>query len=260
MNPIGTFPFGQPILPVTQADRNPRRVFVLGVYASAVHARWVGPDGKQIIAALGVASEPEIFWRGDGVEAILGRISVPREAGHLEPASVKLNGPSGLALDERFLAPLGLTRNEAWLCDLVPHSCMNPRQEVAIRERYMPFVRKNLLPEPAWPEVPKDLASDTRRSEIVAEVLESKASVIITLGDQPLRWFTRHFGSRGRLASYGAGVDDYGHLHPIEMEGRELSLLPLVHPRQAAGLGSHSAGWLDAHEHWVKNASPGLLP
>jgi hypothetical protein len=58
---IGSFPSGQPIRKVTQTDRLPKRVFVLGVYASAMHARWIGQDGKTRIAALAVASEPEIF-------------------------------------------------------------------------------------------------------------------------------------------------------------------------------------------------------
>jgi len=256
---IGVFPFGLPILPVAQKHLKPKRVFVLGVYASAVHARWVGPDGKPVIAAIGVASEPEIFWRGDGVESILSRVSVPREVGRLELASEKLNGPSGVALDERFLAPLGLSRGDAWLCNLVPHSCMNPRQKVAIQDRYMPYVRKSMLPNHTWKPVPQQLATKSRRSEIVAEVLKSKATVIITLGDQPLRWFTRHFGSKGRLATYGTGTADYGRLHPIEIRGREISLLPLVHPRQAAGLGTHSSVWLDVHELWAKKTARNLL-
>ena len=40
----GTFPFGEPLRPVVQIDRGPKDVFVLGVYSSAVHARWVGAD------------------------------------------------------------------------------------------------------------------------------------------------------------------------------------------------------------------------
>lgn len=65
MNVVGIFPFGEPILPLVQPDRTTKRVFVLGVYASAVHARWIGEDGRQKIGAVAVASEPEIFWRGD---------------------------------------------------------------------------------------------------------------------------------------------------------------------------------------------------
>ncbi len=41
MKTLGTFPFGQKVKEVVQKDRIPKQVFVLGVYASAVHARWV---------------------------------------------------------------------------------------------------------------------------------------------------------------------------------------------------------------------------
>ena len=47
---------------------NAKKVFVLGVYASAVHARWK-KDGKVICQALAVASEPRIFWDGNPEEA-----------------------------------------------------------------------------------------------------------------------------------------------------------------------------------------------
>jgi hypothetical protein len=49
MTAIGIFPFGQPVLPVVQRDRTSKKVFVLGVYASAVHARWIGRDGKNLV-------------------------------------------------------------------------------------------------------------------------------------------------------------------------------------------------------------------
>ena len=54
-----TFPFGMPIMPVQQADRSPKRVFVLGVYASAVHARWRG-SGERILNYFKCLSET---WR-----------------------------------------------------------------------------------------------------------------------------------------------------------------------------------------------------
>ena len=102
---VGTFPFGQPIHCVAQADRSPKRVFILGVYASAVHARWCDARGKQMVKALGVASEPSIFWRGEKVEEIISAIDVPAEVGRLEPANGDLNGPSGRSLDEDFSIP-----------------------------------------------------------------------------------------------------------------------------------------------------------
>lgn len=42
---------------------------MLGVYAYAVHAKWLDKDNKVIVMA--VASEPEIFWTGEGVEKII---------------------------------------------------------------------------------------------------------------------------------------------------------------------------------------------
>ncbi len=128
----GCFPFGQPVRIVEQADRTPKDVFVLGVYSSAVHARWRDARGKQVVAALAVASEPVIFWRGEGAAEIIDRIDVPKEVGRLEPAASNLNGPSGRALDELYLGPLGITREHAWLCDLVPSSGKNPGQAKAI--------------------------------------------------------------------------------------------------------------------------------
>ena len=71
---VGTFPFGQPIYRLVQADRGAKRLFILGVYASAVHAWWMNPEGKQIVRALGVATEPCIFWPGEGVDQIVSRM------------------------------------------------------------------------------------------------------------------------------------------------------------------------------------------
>jgi len=102
---VGRFPFGQPVRRVIQADRTPKRVFVLGVYASAVHARWCDVRGRQLVKALGVASEPHLFWRGDGVKDILAVIDVPPTAGWLEPAPRDLNGPSGRSIDEDNIDP-----------------------------------------------------------------------------------------------------------------------------------------------------------
>ena len=108
------YPFGQVVHPLRQQDRTPKKVFVLGVYASAVHARWKR-NGKTECTALAVASEPRIFWDGNIEEAkeIISKISIPKEAGTLEPAGSHLNGPSAKVLDEHILGTLGYTRKDA---------------------------------------------------------------------------------------------------------------------------------------------------
>ena len=115
-----SFPFGMPIRRLLQKERGRKRIFILGVYASAVHARWIGNDDKTLINALAVASEPEIFWNGEGAQGIINSISVPEGGGRLVAADKKFNGPSGRALDSEFLAPLEVDRFECWLCDLPP--------------------------------------------------------------------------------------------------------------------------------------------
>ena len=105
------YPFGKIVQPLVQKDRTPKQVFVLGVYASAVHARW--KKGNEIVCqALAVASEPRIFWDGNPDEAkeIISKIHIPDELGILEPAGSHLNGPSAKVLDEHILAPLGYVR------------------------------------------------------------------------------------------------------------------------------------------------------
>ena len=259
MQEIKTFPFGQPIVSLAQSDRSPKRVFILGVYASAVHARWVGEDGRSIVRALAVASEPEIFWRGEGEDDIIANIPVPLGAGKLLPAGKNLNGPSGKALDKMFLDPLQLKRSDVWLCDLVPYSCMNDRQKAALASKYDEQQEKLSLTDYYWPPVPPILANEQRRAEIAGEVSVASPDIFITLGDQPLRWFTKYFGSKSKLSEYGESTKQYGLLHDISITGRDMKLLPLAHPRQAGKLGSHSVKWANLHESWMKDVARNLL-
>jgi uracil-DNA glycosylase len=261
MTEHGHFPFGSPVYSVHQEVRSRKQVFVLGVYASAVHARWIGEDGRQKMGAVGIASEPEIFWCGgrESAQAAIARISLPSGAGHLEPTSDRLNGPSGRALDDRFLKPLGLEREAAWLCDLVPHSCMNEKQAAALKREYDPCRETLGLPAYGWPLLPRELADANRRMQIEQELEDSGANILITLGDMPLKWFASHYGSARFLRNYGTSTESYGQTQSIEIRGRKLRLLPLVHPRQAARLSGHSAKWADLHDSWMSSQDQGRI-
>jgi uracil-DNA glycosylase len=255
MKSIGTFPFGQPVLEIVQTDRTPKDVFVLGVYASAVHARWINTDGKTVVKALAVASEPTIFWRGEDAESIIDQIVIPNELGKLVPAAEIFNGPSGVALDERILEPLGLERRQVWLCDLVPHSCMNPSQGKAIERAYKPVASKYGLAEPTVPPVPKLLTDEDRRKAILDEIIESEARVLILLGDMPVRWFLAYFDSRWRKLLDFMREGPYGQLVETQVGGRRVQVLPLTHPRQVAKLGQSSYAWYKVHKTWMEQSA-----
>jgi hypothetical protein len=255
-----TFPFGQKVKEVIQQDRTPKRVFVLGVYASAVHAQWIDVNNKTKVKALAVASEPYIFWRGDEAEEFIGKIEIPKELGKLVPANKQYNGPSGIALDELILEPLGLTRGDAWLCDLIAHSCVNPSQRKAIINNYEPLIEEYNLPIPSVPEVPGQLTSDRRRAAIFAELIESGANTLILLGDKPIQWFLKHFDHRwNRLSDFTHGEDSYGQFHSTQIKGKRIKIIPLAHPRQISKLGRSSAKWYEYHQTWM-NQSAHILP
>lgn len=255
MTVLGRFPFGNPLRLVGQTDRTPKRIFVLGVYASAVHARWLDDAGRQLVRALAVASEPTIFWDGSNADAIVSQISLPAGAGSLTPAPARLNGPSGRSLDERFLAPLGVGRDQAWLCDLVPHACLNPSQARALAREYHPQAESLGLPAVELPRVPTRLADDQRRAAIAAELRESQAEILVLLGDQPIKHFLAAWDPRWKaLGDFGTTREMYGRLHKVEVDGRAIQVLPLVHPRQASGLGRHSPAWRALHRGWAAEA------
>jgi hypothetical protein len=249
---IGIFPFGQLVQEILQADRSQKRVFVLGVYASAVHARWIGVDNKTIVNALAVASEPYIFWRGENSEAIIQKIVVPQELGMLVSANRQFNGPSGIALDDLILNPLRLTRKDAWLCDLVPHSCVNPAQAKAIERAYFPAAKKYELSTPTVPPVPIALTDETRRKAIWDEIQESGASTLVLLGDKPIRWFLAFFDSHWKqLTDFMHDGQSYGKVHITHINGKRIEVLPLAHPRQIAKLGHSSSVWYNHHQGWI---------
>jgi len=99
------------------------------------------------------------------------------------------------------------------------------------------------------PPVPKAFADDSRRQEVLAELEESKAELVILLGDEPVRRWLSKFDDRWkRLSDFGA---EYGRRHRVVLGGKSYEVLPLAHSRQVAGLGSHSVKWRAAQEAWT---------
>ncbi len=248
------FPFGEYVHPLVQKDRTPKKVFVLGVYASAVHARWK-KNGNVICQALAVASEPEIFWDGNPAEAeaIISRIHVPEALGTLEPAGRQFNGPSAKVLDDHILAPLGFDRNDAWLCDCLPETRLNPGQVRVIQEKYNPCIEICALNEVTIPKRPSVFCDAKRAEEIADEIMRSKAGLLVLLGDIPIAQFLKRVSdvSYGTLQEY---TDRYGYGNCSEAEicGRKMAVLPLAHPRQIGALGAHSEKWHRAHAEWER--------
>jgi len=245
------YPFGEKVKKVEQKDRTQKEYFVIGVYASAVHAKWIGADDRIKVKALAVASEPEIFWRGNIEEAqrIISKIKTPSEIGRLVVAAPSFNGPSGIELDKSYLKPLGLTRNDIWLCDLLPYSRLNNGQIKAIKREYEPIENKFNLPKVTIERVPSRFSEKERLKEMIEELKVSGAKKIILLGDIPIKEFANKFDTRYRRLS---DFKKYGELHEIVIEDKMYHILPLVHPRQAGKLGRSNYKWFQLHLDWIK--------
>jgi hypothetical protein len=173
MEVVERFPFGAPIQPVTWQQAGPKPVMVIGVYPSAVHARWVDVDGRTRIRAVAMANEPEPFWTGQDADDHIAAVTatVPTVVGRLVGAPGH-NGPSGQALDASVLAPLGLDRDRIRVADIDNRYMANPAQQQALERCYNLLVQKGLLPPVSWrprrpiTKVPAD------RSPSLAEELE----------------------------------------------------------------------------------------
>lgn len=246
------FPFGAPLKKVKQQDRSPKKVFVLGDYASAVHCKWIDVDGKVKVNVLAVASEPYIFWKGDGANEIVEKIKIPSELGTLVPADERFNGSSGNVLDKEFLEPLGYKREDAWLCDLLPYSRINPNQEKSIETYYNPLVEAYNIPECSIPVFnPSELKNQSRLDEILVELEQSQAETIILLGDLPIKHLLSHFSKVKKLSKLADEMDDYGKTIKVKISGKPYNVIPLVHPRQAKKLSKRNSFWTDCHVMWT---------
>lgn len=112
------------------------------------------------------------------------------------------------------------------------------------------------LPLPTVPPVPDKLADATRHAQLLRDLEESEAQVLVLLGGGPIRWFLSHWlPSHTRLRDFGP----YGQLQACRIGHEEITVLPLAHPRQIAGLGLHSRERFKLHSRWQETVAPDLL-
>lgn len=244
------FPFGRMLKPAApQVPSKKVKAFIVGVYSSAVHARWVSESGKQLCRALAVSSEPYSFWDGKDASAIVKKVgeTLPAGAGKLLPADPSYNGPSGIVLDERYLDPLGLDRTNTWVTDLHDLYYLSSGNLAALTKHYEPLVKEGLTKPANLPQRPASVAPTERQLErLKLEVQQADPPLVITLGNEPIPYI---FG-RGtpKLATR-----HYGEVFEGDVFGHRVLCMRLCHPRQAGQLGASSSAWFEAHRRWVRS-------
>jgi uracil-DNA glycosylase len=250
---LGTFPFGNPVKKVKQAEISPKPVFILGVYGSAVFAQFKPANSKFTIRYLPIDNEPEVFWRGtqEYTKKIISNINVPKLAGKLVAEDKSFNGILGRLLDKYYLHPLKLQRDNVWICNLIPHTVLNKNERKSLK-KYNDLHTIFNLPEADIP-TKKDrwsLINKKRYREIIAEIFQARSEVMITLGQQPLKWFLKEYDKNmGNLLNN----KDYGFVTEIQIESIKLKLIPLFHPRQLLKIKNRDTRVGLLHYDWLKN-------
>ena len=130
---------------------------------------------------------------------------------------------------------------------------LNPRQIKVLKEKYEPVREQYNLNKVRIPKCPTIFCNQKRCEEILTEIEESQAEILVLLGDIPIQQFLNRV-AEVNYSSLQEYVDlyGYGNCSQTTINGRSIKVLPLAHPRQIGALGAHSEKWNQAHLIWEK--------
>lgn len=120
-----------------------------------------------------------------------------------------------------------------------------------ITERYNPLIEPYGLNEVTAPARPSTFCDDVRAAQISDELKNSKAGLLVLLGDIPIAQYLTRVADvpHSTLQEY-CDLYGYGMKSEVTIGGQRMQVLPLAHPRQIGALGAHSRRWHDAHVEW----------
>lgn len=255
-DPIFTFPFGRRVRPCKPSASEPKPIFVLGAYPSALHVEWTPPEGFKRIRAIAVDNEPEPFWNGedegDRIERWKRAVKFdPHTMGDIRPAG-RLNGSSGAWVDENILKPLGVARADAWITDALDTYRCSTALAARLADTYDKLAVRTGLPAARLPEHPNEKqiiieACDKHVRRLRTELERCKPDRIVTLGNAALavvlELLPRVAGAELRRLSAGEG---YGSPVMVRLGGRKVELLPLAHPAAPPRYQATHDAWIAA--------------
>lgn len=273
MSDDGAFPFGRPNTECPARMVADASAMVIGVYPSAWHVTWTAPelftDGKRHgVKAMAVDVEPTVFWDGanDDFETRLQKWKqqvgfIDGTHGTISSSSPSTNGSSGAKVVSNYLRPLGIPVERTAFTDVFPVFMVksggtNRREQGdAIREAYDPIAERmgkarctlpNRIDSADLPEK----AAARFGPRLLRDLEASRAPLVITLGREV--WETLVLLSPLAARPPCARFDDlnskqYGARGSLQIAGRTVEWLPLVHPGLLKGKG---AEWEGRHAVW----------
>lgn len=214
------------------------------------------------MGALAVDVEPEVFWDGRDQETRVARWKEQvnwvegDELGCFGSCSVGgINGSSGRAVVEGVLEPMGVGTNETWFTDCIPwffvkSSTGRPQQAQVIQDVYEPIAKELKLEPATLPArpAPSELVEITVRDEAArlrSEITESRASLLVTLGEEPRRVMCALGEEVGGPPSTQLKIGpEYGRRGWLRVDGRRLDWYAVTHP------GNRSSRWTATRDQW----------
>ena len=268
----GVFPFGQ--VNLERQMRLPLRAVdavVIGVYPSAFHVSWSPPPAldprpvdarrRAFISSLAVDVEPTVFWTGEDpspdAELYRWKAAVGFDPVHHGTVSTGNNGPSGAGLVTDVLAPLGLNPAAVAFTDAVPWFFVKRgpnSQGDAITTRFNPIavqlgLREGDLPtRPTTKQLVGIASSTDRASALRAEILKSRAPLVITVGQEALDAVRSVADGSDGVQTRLAPDEAYGRRGELSIDRSTVALVGLAHPgfmRQTT-----NTDWKNAFSSW----------
>jgi uracil-DNA glycosylase family 4 len=140
--------------------------------------------------------------------------------------------PSGQALDEYYLRPLQLSRNDVWITDLF--KCRYP---------------KNVYHEkPKHGREIQEVAKTCSGLWLLREIRFAQPKVVITLGNNEVcQRLRRAFD----LPTPQAFADAVGKPHQVTLDGVAITLFPMIHPDISRPLGKGDKRKANARRKWA---------
>ncbi len=247
-----TFPFGQPVKPVTGGAPGNRDCLVLGSSPSALCMRWRVPGGK-LVQGFAIDNEPSPFWDGHDQDAQIrvwkDRVCWQPTWGETGPT--RQNGLRGQWVGQQVLSPLGISRDRVCAATLVETYYANEATRHRIDEHYRPLIERLGLSATTLPNqlANSDLAREavtTERDRLLGLLRAPSIRTVITLGTATWKAVAELFGPAAAQmpASLLGDGPAYGQAQSIAVDGREVRWIAFVSPSAPASMQRVHAAWM----------------
>lgn len=218
------------------------------------------------MGALAVDVEPVVFWDGTDPDPDDLIADWKREVGFVDGddpgcdgrvGGVHLNGSSGATLAAEVLRPKGFELPDVWMSDVEPWfqvkfgTPTKRQQGDVLRDIYNPFAAASgrrpaaSLPRRLTPKALVAHAISEERERLRSELLESAAPIVLTLGEEARQILLEVVDAATGLPTSALNTLDYGRPGWVDVSGRTMEWIALVHP------GQRASRWVEAHRVWA---------